>query len=216
MPFKESHNLKAALSSIGKGLTTAERKILTAPVPMPRPKWAAEHVVDPAWIKERGSDVVAKAVPEPFTHLGNEQVRQLDLLFDKKLFQPNTDHSKRDDAAVALLEAVIDLLEDVVEIADADPAVLKTAKGLEKALAPNLLAFLRKVRGLTVDALDKADDTLDRTAFIRGIWDHYIAKEGFYSESDIGPQEMLDAVVANADTIELGRILDDLRERIAP
>ncbi len=236
MVFKE-RNPKDAMAAIGKGLTPAERAVLSAPASIPkyppqyippdaklltsvpaapktRPKWMSEAVVDPAWLKER-PDVAAKAVQEPFALLGNEQVHQLDLLFDKKLFHPNNNNNdKRSEGALDLLGAVTDLLEDIVEIAEADPTVLTTAMGLEKAIAPNLLAFLQKVRGLVVDALGRADDELNRYDFVRGIWDHYIVSSS--SESDIGPEEMLDAVVENSDTITLGRILDGLRERIAP
>lgn len=199
MPFKEHVNPKDAMTAIGKGLTAAERGVLAARVLMPRPKWADDHVVDPAW-RHAHPDAVTKETPEPFSLLGNEQVKQLDLLFDPKLFEPNND-IQRGSSALDLLGAVIDLLEDVVEIADANPAALTSARALEAALAPNLQTLVNKVRGLTTDAIDKADDELDRHAFVRGIFEHYIMQD----ESDLSAYELLEVALDDLDDADLAR-----------
>lgn len=199
MAFKEHRNPKDAMAAIGKGLTPAERRILSAPVPMPRPKWANDHVVDPDWLKAFPK-LDAHSSPEPFTLLGNEQVKQLHLLFDEKLFVANQ-NVKHTDGAQNLLEAVVDLLEDIVEIAEADPTVMKSARALEGAISSNLLGFLGKIRGLTVDALSKAEDEMDRHDFFRGIFEHYIMQ----NDSDITAYELLEAAIDDLDDKDLER-----------
>lgn len=115
-PGRKPKGVAATMATIGKGLTTAERTVLSAPVqppaapvyrpgdkplcdgprdlppskPAPGTSWLLTDVVDPQWIKDHGG--ITKEVrehqnpPDVETIIGNFEVARIKALFDPKLF----------------------------------------------------------------------------------------------------------------------------------
>lgn len=193
-----------------------------APFPIPTaPAWMREHVVDPAWCKTF-SMAKAEDIPEPFSMLGNAQVEQLKLAFDPAIFSDEKGMTIRklgtkspDAPAVEVLDAVTEFLESVREAANTTPTLMDVPENLLRACYKDAVRLVNHMRSAAIDALQLADDAIDQTMFIRGIFEHHI--DPMEMHSDIAPEELIRSGLHNIDTIDRTLLLDNLRmEGIIP